>query len=184
MGERGEGTFCDRPGQGLDVSPLSVSPEDVETNDGLSEEEGDGSEVLGENGIRLAEIAKSARWTGAHGVTGSVEVVLVILLGSPALVLHVAHVVLSLRLVQVTLDEVLLILKLEDQRKDDEELLENVLMGLARFQQSAWPFPRRLRCGEEMDARCACAFQSRRSFPNSSSRAQVGGRHATAQTAK
>lgn len=59
--------------------------------------------------------------------------VLLILLGSPALVLHIAHVVLSLRLVQVALDEVLLVLKLEDQRKDDEELLEDVLMGLARF---------------------------------------------------
>lgn len=132
-----EGTYCDRPGQGLDVSPLSVSPEDVETNDGLSEEEGDGSEVLRENGIRSAEVAKLARWMGAHRVTGSVEVVLLILLGSPTLVLHVAHVVLSLRLVQVTLDEVLLVLKLENQRKDHKELLEDVLVGLARFQQSA-----------------------------------------------
>lgn len=66
-------------------------------------------------------------------MTRSIEVVLLILLGSPALVLHIAHVVLSLRLVQVALDEVLLVLKLEDQRKDDEELLEDVLMGLARF---------------------------------------------------
>lgn len=63
----------------------------------------------------------------AHGVAAGVEVVFGVLLGRSGLVLHVPKVVLTLGVVEVPLDEVLLVLELKDEGKDDEEFLDDVL---------------------------------------------------------